>query len=154
MGTLSTQWTLVCPMRRGALCGDLQVVHYLPNEKRYVFCDLFVVWSVCDLLALYLWSTYDLLGPEQWSTCELPLWVCLWYHRRTLYSSPLWSPHWLPKMNCYTWNETFPVTLKSVKAHASVISLQLLVIPAASSAATKVITCQSWCNCLRLSDRS
>ena len=54
--------TPVCPIRRDALC-DLQVVHYLPNEKRYVFCDLLAVWSACDLLALYLWSTYDLPGP-------------------------------------------------------------------------------------------
>ena len=38
----STQ-TPVCPMKRGALCDDLQVVHYLPNEKRYAFCDLLVI---------------------------------------------------------------------------------------------------------------
>ena len=113
--------------------------------------EICILWSISGLVCL--WSTSSLLVIYLWSTRALEV------NYPCMSSLDIIGGHSTPLLcdrhtDFPKWNETFPVTLKSVKAHASVIFLQLLVIPAASSAATKVITCQAWCNCLRLSDRS
>ena len=113
--------------------------------------EICILWSISGLVCL--WSTSSLLVIYLWSTLALEV------NYPCMSSLDIIGGHSTPLLcdrhtDFPKWNEIFPVTLKSVKAHASVISLQLLVIPAASSAATKVITCQAWCNCLRLSDRS
>ena len=104
-----------------------------------------ILWSISGLVCL--WSTSSLIVIYLWSTRALEV------NYPRMSSLDIIGGHSTPLLcdrhtDFPKWNEIFPVTLKSVKAHASVISPQLLVIPAATSAATKVITCQAWCNCL------
>ena len=126
----------------------------LSGEMHYVIYKWFTTFPIGSISGLVcLWSTSSLLVIYLWSTRALEV------NYPCMSSLDIIGGHSTPLLcdrhtDFPKWNEIFPVTLKSVKAHASVIFLQLLVIPAASSAATKVITCQAWCNCLRLSDRS
>ena len=149
-GSLSSQWCDL-PRPQCALSGEMHYVIYKWFTTFPMRRDICNLWSISGLVCL--WSTSSLLVIYLWSTRALEV------NYPCMSSLDIIGGHSTPLLcdrhtDFPKWNEIFPVTLKSVKAHASVISLQLLVIPAASSAATKVITCQAWCNCLRLSDRS